>query len=86
MLPMLPSERKLEGLRPLAAEVIAAAGNLAGHGMPQLRLLLREALRPMNAYYTNKIEGQQTEPLLLAPGKPPSLATLRRWTVHSSKR
>lgn len=25
---------------------------------------LREALRPMNSYYTNKIEGQHTSPLL----------------------
>ena len=45
MLPMLPGEHKLESLRLLAAEMIAAAGELAAHGMPQLRLLLRDALR-----------------------------------------
>jgi Fic family protein len=28
--------------------------------------ILREALRPMNSYYTNKIEGQHTSPLLIA--------------------
>jgi Fic family protein len=33
--------------------------------MPQLRTLLREALRPMNSFYTNKIEGQHTTPLLI---------------------
>lgn len=65
MLPMLPGEHRLEALRLQAADVIAAAGQLAAHGMPRLRVLLREALRPMNAYYTNKIEGQQTEPLLI---------------------
>ncbi len=65
MLPMLPGEHKLDGLRLVAAEVIAGAGQLAAHGMPRLRSLLREALRPMNSYYTNKIEGQQTEPLLI---------------------
>lgn len=65
MLPILPGEHKLDGLRLLAADVIASAGELAAHGMPRLRTLLREALRPMNSYYTNKIEGQQTEPLLI---------------------
>ena len=62
---MLPGEHKLNALRLLAAEVIGGAGQLAAHGMPRLRTLLREALRPMNSYYTNKIEGQQTEPLLI---------------------
>lgn len=65
MLPMLPGEHNLDGLRLLAADVIAGAGQLAAHGMPRLRSLLREALRPMNSYYTNKIEGQQTEPRLI---------------------
>jgi Fic family protein len=65
MHPLLPSEAKLDNLRPLAAEVIGQAKDLAAHGMPHLRDLLREALRPMNSYYTNKIEGQHTEPLLI---------------------
>lgn len=65
MTPMLPGDHQLERLRLLAADVIAGAGDLASHGMPRLRLLLRGALRPMNSYYTNKIEGQQTEPLLI---------------------
>jgi Fic family protein len=65
MHPLLPSDAKLNGLRPLAAEVIGRAKDLAAYGMPHLRDLLREALRPMNSYYTNKIEGQHTEPLLI---------------------
>jgi Fic family protein len=65
MHPLLPSDNSLENLRPLAADVIGQAKDLAAHGMPHLRGLLREALRPMNSYYTNKIEGQHTEPLLI---------------------
>lgn len=65
MLPMLPGEHRLDSLRLIAAEVVAEAGELAAQGMPRLRALLREALRPMNSYYTNKIEGQHTEPLLI---------------------
>ena len=65
MHPLLPSEPKLDSLRPLAADVIGQAKDLAAHGMPHLRELLREALRPMNSYYTNKIEGQHTEPRLI---------------------
>lgn len=55
----------MDELRPLAAELIARAKDLPAQGLPHLRLLLREALRPMNSYYTNKIEGQHTEPLLI---------------------
>jgi hypothetical protein len=55
MHPLLPSEPKLDSLRPLAVEVIGQAKDLAAHGMPHLRDLLREALRPMNSYYTNKL-------------------------------
>ena len=65
MHPLLPSEPKLDSLRPLAADVIGRAKDLAAHGMPHLRDLLHEALRPMNSYYTNKIEGQHTESLLI---------------------
>lgn len=65
MHPLLPGDGKLNDLRPLAAEVIACAKDLAAQGMPQLRTLLREALRPMNSFYTNKIEGQHTTPLLI---------------------
>lgn len=65
MHPLLPSEKKMDDLRPLAAEVIGSSKDLSAQGMPHLRNLLREALRPMNSFYTNKIEGQHTEPLLI---------------------
>lgn len=65
MHPLLPSEKKMDDLRPLSAETIAQAKDLASQGMPHLRRLLRETLRPMNSFYTNKIEGQHTEPLLI---------------------
>jgi Fic family protein len=65
MHPLLPSDKQMDVLRPLAAEVIGRAKDLSAQGMPYLRILLREALRPMNSFYTNKIEGQHTEPLLI---------------------
>jgi Fic family protein len=65
MHPLLPSGKEMDHLRPVAAEVICQAKDLASHGMPHLRRLLRETLRPMNSFYTNKIEGQHTEPLLI---------------------
>jgi Fic family protein len=66
MFPLLPGYHVMDTvLRPMAAEVIAQATQLAAHGMPQLRKLLHEALRSMNSFYTNKIEGQHTEPLLI---------------------
>lgn len=65
MSPLLPGEASLNDLRPVAAEVISRAKDLAAQGMPHLRALLRETLRPMNSFYTNKIEGQHTTPLLI---------------------
>lgn len=65
MHPLLPADKQIDNLRPLAAEVISRAKDLSSHGMPHLRTLLRETLRPMNSFYTNKIEGQHTEPLLI---------------------
>lgn len=66
MHPLLPSAARLDALRPLAAQLISHAKDLPAQGMPQLRCLLRETLRPMNSFYTNKIEGQHTTPLLIA--------------------
>ena len=65
MHPLLPSEGPLNDLRPFAAEVISSTKDLAAQGMPHLRTLLRETLRPMNSFYTNKIEGQHTAPLMI---------------------
>lgn len=66
MHPLLPSGAKVDALRPLAAQLISRAKDLPAQGLPQLRNLLRETLRPMNSFYTNKIEGQHTTPLLIA--------------------
>lgn len=66
MHPLLPSGAKVDALRPLAAQLISRAKDLPAQGLPQLRSLLRETLRPMNSFYTNKIEGQHTTPLLIA--------------------
>ncbi|MES2047808.1 MAG: Fic family protein [Pseudomonadota bacterium] len=76
MHPLLPSEAKLNGLRPLAAQLINHAKDLPAHGMPQLRALLRETLRPMNSFYTNKIEGQHTTPLLIERALKKDFSTL----------
>ena len=76
MHPLLPSETKLNGLRPLAAQLISHAKDLPAHGMPQLRALLRETLRPMNSFYTNKIEGQHTTPLLIERALKKDFSTL----------
>jgi len=65
MHPMLPGESQLNLLRPMAAEIIQLSKGLVAHGMPHLSELLKETLRPMNSFYTNKIEGQHTEPLLI---------------------
>lgn len=66
MHPLLPSGAKLDALRPLAAQLISQAKDLPAQGMPHLRSLLRDTLRPMNSFYTNKIEGQHTTPILIA--------------------
>ncbi|WP_348943869.1 Fic family protein [Chitinibacter sp. FCG-7] len=60
MMPLLPSS-SAKGLRELedkAAELVRRADR---QEIPRgLRAVLAEALRPMNSYYTNKIEGQHT--------------------------
>ena len=45
---------------------MSQAKDLPAQGVPQLRSLLRDTLRPMNSFYTNKIEGQHTTPFLIA--------------------
>lgn len=84
MHPLLPSGKQLDELRPLAAEVISRAKDLSSHGMPHLRILLRETLRPMNSFYTNKIEGQQEETKSLKVETAAPLAYLG--TVQSMER
>ena len=61
-LPLSPAEHWLEPLRERAAKVVDLAGELAGHAHPTARHALRELLRSMNSYYSNRIEGQSTTP------------------------
>lgn len=46
-----------------AAGIVRAATNLAGAAHPASRATIRERVRSMNSYYSNRIEGQGTHPL-----------------------
>jgi len=63
MEPLLPSEPKLGSLLEQAGDLIRAADRLAGMCQPGALAGLRELLRAMNSYYSNRIEGQHTLPL-----------------------
>ncbi|QDQ26686.1 Fic family protein [Chitinimonas arctica] len=64
--PLMPSlEKNLAPLRDKAAELIAAAANIPKGALPHLLAELTPRLRAMNSYYSNKIEGQHTTPLLI---------------------
>ena len=63
MEPLLPSEHALGPLLEQAHELQGAAYKLGGFCAPDALRDLRALLRAMNAYYTNKIEGQHTQPL-----------------------
>lgn len=58
--PLLPSPAKQEPLLAKAHDLARSATRLAG--LP-IAPALRELLRGMNSYYTNRIEGQHTRPL-----------------------
>jgi Fic family protein len=57
--PLLPSDARTEPLLSKAHDLARAATLLAGTRVPPA---LRELLRSMNSYYTNRIEGQHTRP------------------------
>jgi Fic family protein len=57
--PLLPAEACLEPLLAKAHDLSRAATLLAGTRVPPE---LRQLLRSMNSYYTNRIEGQHTRP------------------------
>lgn len=59
--PLLP--RPSHQLGVLAAEVLKASHILQGKVSTQLAQALRELVRSMNSYYSNRIEGQSTHPL-----------------------
>jgi Fic family protein len=58
--PLLPSEFKQSELLSKAYDLLQTAGELVLQPVPDD---LRELLRGMNSYYTNRIEGQHTRPL-----------------------
>ena len=59
MEPLLPGEHQLQPLLEQAHDLQRAAQSLTGAGAPAE---LRQLLRAMNSYYSNKIEGQHTLP------------------------
>lgn len=59
--PLLP-ERDLEALQDRIAELVAKSLRLSGRAHPTTRETLRELVRSMNSYYSNRIEGQSTHP------------------------
>jgi Fic family protein len=58
--PLLPSAAAMDALSSKAHDIQRAAAALVMHPVPTE---LRELLRGMNSYYTNRIEGQHTRPL-----------------------
>jgi Fic family protein len=59
--PLLPQQR-LDELRARARTVVEQSYRLAGSAHPETIASLRELLRAMNSYYSNRIEGQGTHP------------------------
>lgn len=60
--PLFPEERALTPILETAARLVAECHRLEGQASPSLASALRQKLRAMNSYYTNKIEGQHTKP------------------------
>ncbi|WP_250157087.1 Fic family protein [Achromobacter deleyi] len=61
-LPLLPADHLLQTYRERASAVVNQAAELGGQAHPVTREALRELLRSMNSYYSNRIEGQSTTP------------------------
>jgi Fic family protein len=60
--PLLP-DRGLTALRRRAAPIEEASRKLGARAHPHTLAVLRELVRAMNSYYSNRIEGQGTHPL-----------------------
>ncbi len=56
------AERQLEKLQPLAARISASSMRLTQAAHASTRATLRELVRSMNSFYSNRIEGQSTHP------------------------
>ena len=61
MEPLLPQNR-LDALRERTRSVIEQSYRLAGSAHPSTIAKVRELVREMNSYYSNRIEGQNTHP------------------------
>lgn len=61
--PWMPAEHRLAPLRERAAALAEASFRLSRGAHPTVLAALRELLRSMNSYYSNRIEGQSTHPL-----------------------
>jgi Fic family protein len=66
MEPLLPAERLQGPLLERAHDLIRQSERLAGRSQAQALPALRQLLRAMNSYYSNKIEGQHTLPMDIA--------------------
>jgi hypothetical protein len=60
--PLLP-QRRMEEFRARTRGVIEQSVGLSGGAHPATIATLRELVREMNSYYSNRIEGQSTHPL-----------------------
>jgi Fic family protein len=60
--PLLPQNR-LDELRQRTRDVIVKSIQLTGSASPATITSLRELVRAMNSYYSNRIEGQSTHPM-----------------------
>ena len=60
--PLLPTQ-KLGELSEITRRIFEKSSELKGSASPQARAALREIVRSMNSYYSNRIEGQSTHPV-----------------------
>ena len=60
--PLLPQEHRMGALLEKASDLIREAASLGASAAPGAAVQLRELLRSMNSYYTNRIEGEHTRP------------------------
>ena len=58
----MPSDRDGQ-LEALATSLLRATARLSGRLHPETRRAVAEVVRPMNSYYSNRIEGHDTHPL-----------------------
>lgn len=60
--PISLSERQLEGIQPLVQSIVLSSIKLTSAAHETTRSTLRELVRKMNSFYSNRIEGQSTHP------------------------